>query len=344
MNEAKIEEILTSLGYKLQDRGRYWQTSAIYRNGDNKTALQIYKDTGIWKDYVEQSAFMPFEKLLKVTLKTNSDEEIKKYKIKDDFFELKHTNSQRKIEMEKTYPETCLKRLLPHYKFYNDKGIDTETLKLFKAGLATEGKMYQRFVFPIYNLNNQIHGFSGRDMAQSSDRPKWKHIGVKSKWIYPHLLSTDYVTKTQEVFLVESIGDLLNLYQNNIKNVFCTFGLEIPPSLISYLVGLNPEKIFICFNNDENSKYNSGYNACLKNFIKLQSFFDNHKVYIHLPLKNDFGDMKNSEIENWYDSRKNIDKNNLDVNIIKDINRLLKERNMPKTFHSSFKKFKKIYE
>ena len=67
MNSSKIEEVLTSLGYKLTDRGSYWQTSAIYRNGDNNTALQIYKDTGVWKDYVEQTPYMTFEKLLKVT-------------------------------------------------------------------------------------------------------------------------------------------------------------------------------------------------------------------------------------------------------------------------------------
>ena len=64
-------------------------------------------------------------------------------------------------------------------KFYNDKGIDSSILKKLKGGLATKGKMYQRFVFPIYNQHKQIHGFSGRDMATSKDRPKWKHIGRK---------------------------------------------------------------------------------------------------------------------------------------------------------------------
>ena len=51
METSKIQSILEELGYNLYDQGNYWQCSALYRNGDNKTALQIYKDSGTWKDY-----------------------------------------------------------------------------------------------------------------------------------------------------------------------------------------------------------------------------------------------------------------------------------------------------
>ena len=68
MDSSKIRSILEDLGYKLSDKGSYWQSAALYRNGDNPTALQIYKDTGAWKDYVKDTAFMPFNKLLILTL------------------------------------------------------------------------------------------------------------------------------------------------------------------------------------------------------------------------------------------------------------------------------------
>jgi len=55
MDNTNIEEVLTSLGYKLTDRGSYWQTSAVFRDGNNNTAIQIYKDSGVWKDYVQQT-------------------------------------------------------------------------------------------------------------------------------------------------------------------------------------------------------------------------------------------------------------------------------------------------
>lgn len=343
MSSENIYETLTSLGYKLTDRGSYWQTNAIYRNGDNKTALQIYKDTGIWKDYVEQTPYMPFEKLLKITLNTNDDDEIKSY-IKNDF-PLKILHSDKKIEMEKIYSEDVLDKLLPHYKFYNEKGISDQVLKLFKGGLATNGNMFQRFVFPIYNLNKQIHGFSGRDMVNSKNRPKWKHMGIKSKWLFPHHLSHQYIKEKDEVILVESIGDVLSLFENGFKNVLCSFGLEISPSLTSYLVGLNPSKIIISFNDDSNSNFNSGKFGAFKNFLKLQSVFDNKKLYIHLPTSNDFGEMNLDQVNNWYNSFLSIEKSAHDINIIKEFKSFLSSGlNVSKKLESNFKKFKKTYE
>ena len=79
MNSEKIKQSLIDLGYKLSDRGAYWQTNAIFRNGDNKTAIQIYKDSGVWKDYVQGSKFSPFQRLVEITLGTNDPNEIKKY-------------------------------------------------------------------------------------------------------------------------------------------------------------------------------------------------------------------------------------------------------------------------
>jgi len=79
ISSDKIKQILEELGYKLHDKGKYWQTSAIYRNGDNETALQIYKDTGAWKDYVKNTPFMTFKKLLILTLNTNDAKELSKY-------------------------------------------------------------------------------------------------------------------------------------------------------------------------------------------------------------------------------------------------------------------------
>lgn len=343
MTPEKIKETLISFGYKLSDRGSYWQTNAIYRNGDNNTALQIYKDTGVWKDHVEQTSFMPFEKLVQVTLGTNDTEEIKKYISKDIPFEFSYQVG-KKIVMEKTYSKSILDKLLPHYDFYNKKGISSETLKLFKGGLATNGKMFQRFVFPIFNSSDKIHGFSGRSMIKDPSKPKWKHIGYKSKWIYPRLLSEKSIIDSGSVYIVESIGDLLSLYESGNKNILCSFGVGISPSLISYLVGLNPKKIFISFNNDSLSDNNAGLNGALKSFLKLTNYFDPSKVFISLPFKNDFGDMNTKEINDWFLNSNNIEKTDHDLNILKQLNSLFRNGVLNDSAGKSFKKFKKTFD
>ena len=306
MDSSKIQEVLQSLGYKLSDRGSYWQTNAIFRNGDNKTALQIYKDTGVWKDYVEGTNFFPFKRLVEATLGTNDQNEISKYINQEDAGLLysRKTAQAPKLEMEEVYKDIMLERLLPHYKFYNNKGISTETLKTLKGGLATSGQLNQRFVFPIINELGQIHGFSGRDMKveRNNNRPKWKHIGKKKNWVYPLYIdptTESHIEKEGFVIIVESIGDLLNLKENGTHNVLVSFGLDISSKLMCALVSISPKKIIISFNNDHSQENNRGLEASFKNYLKLLSVFEPERIKICLPLKTDFGDMTPEDFPEW---------------------------------------------
>ena len=78
MTVQKIKSVLEELGYKLSDSGSHWRTSALYRGGSNPTALKIYKDSGVWVDYVEESKFLPLKSLVSATLQTNDSEVIKR--------------------------------------------------------------------------------------------------------------------------------------------------------------------------------------------------------------------------------------------------------------------------
>lgn len=306
ISSEKIKDILQDLGYKLSDKGSYWQSPAIYRNGDNPTALQIYKDTGAWKDYVQNTPFMPFKQLLVLTLNTNDSKELSKYLNKEETFFLSERakNSIDKLQVEEIYPESLLSKLLPHYKFYNDRGISNEILMTLKGGLATRSQMYQRFVFPIYNEYGQIHGFSGRDLSGKEGKPKWKHMGKKKQWVYPAYVPTKdglLVEKMPKdyVILVESIGDALSCMQNGIFNVLVSFGLDLSSKLICALIKFNFTHVIIAFNNDKDKKDNRGMNACVKNYLKLLNYYDPENIKICLPIKNDFGDMHADDFVEW---------------------------------------------
>lgn len=344
----EFQEVLSNLGYNLVDRGKFWQTNAIYRGGDNRTALQIYKDTGTWKDHVLGSKFFPFKALIEKTLNTKDKRVIEKY-LKDGHTDL--TSRVRittdKLTMPTIYTQSYLDTLLPHYNFYTTKGISKQTLKEFHCGLETEGKMYQRLVFPIINEDGEVHGLSGRLLVEKENQPKWKHIGGKNNWVYPfYTLKLDGISKTEEaieekkeVILVESIGDCISLYDAGIKNVLITFGISLSPKLFCFLSQLNVDKIYISFNNDKDKKINIGMENCIKTYLKLLNAFDKDQLLISLPLNNDFGKMDKDLIKQWEEKNARLDQIKQREFILKYIEKIRKreKQTLPDSFYKNRK-------
>ena len=302
-----FQQTLESLGYNLIDCGDHWRTQALYRNGDNKTAVKIYKNTGVWMDFVQNKGSQPFESLVRATASLkNEDYSSIISKIKSGTVE-QYVKKQT-IEMEKVYPAKSLDKLFPNYKFYNDRNISEPTQKLFDVGLAGVGKMYRRMVFPIYNEHEQIIGFSGRKVDNDNNYPKWKHIGRRNNWVYPAFNAktgvNEAIEQNKTVILVESIGDALALYEQNIKNVLVIFGLCVNNNIINFLSSKCVNNIYICTNNDDHSSQNRGHIAAVKNYLKLSKYFDLQNLSIKMPPKpyNDFGDanLDDFELKNWY--------------------------------------------
>jgi len=343
-NQDKVKEILDELGYRLADRGSYWQTNAVFRDGDNKTAIQVYKDTGVWKDYVEGTEYLPLQALVKKTSGTDSknlDKILGEMKEGED---LHHVD---KLETEKSFDDSAFENLIPHYDFYTEKGISLKTLKHFQSGLSTGGQMYQRHVFPIRNEHQEIHGVSGRDVGNTSNsaRPKWKHVGKTSNWVYPLYLKNNIgnspcyesIISKKEVIIVESIGDCINLYENGFQNCLVSFGLNISQKLICAITELNPSKITISFNNDKLSEENRGLIASIKNYCKLLSFFDYEKLQICLPTKKDFGDMDTEDFSLWENKKNSLNSDNLRAHIRSRAEELFRNKKISKNLYSKLK-------
>tara|TARA_R110000824_G_scaffold65538_1_gene170598 strand:+ start:10428 stop:11471 length:1044 start_codon:yes stop_codon:yes gene_type:complete len=344
VNDDSIREALEELGYTLSDKGAYWQTNALYRGGDNRTALQIYKNSGTWKDYVKDTPFLPFKSLVEATLKTNDPNIIKSF-IKDSPSLLaRKYNPEERISCEKIYEDSVLDNLLPHYKYYNRKGISDLTLIKTRSGLATKGQMYQRFVFPIFNENLKIHGFSGRLITIDSNKPKWKHMGKKSSWIYPFYIQhnqeffvKDSILSSGEVFLVESIGDLLSLHERGIYNVLVIFGLDVSSKICCLLSSLNLDKIHLSLNNDADKEENRGLNGSIKNLLKLLNLFSIEKLRISLPVKNDFGDMNDSDFDEWEEKIKQPSSREYYDQILNTIESQKRQKKIPKSLLKNVK-------
>lgn len=336
-----LKDLLHSIGYdSLMDCGTYWRTNAVYRQGDNKTALRINKSTGKFQDFVEKK-YGTIEDLIKLTLGID-DVKLKEFYQTHvvDINNLVEKQDKPKITMEKTWTEAELTNLLPHYKFYEDKGISKETLKFFRSGFAHSGSMNQRYVFPIYSSDGKIHGWSGRDMTGKKEA-KWKHIGKKAFWIYPAYIPLytknvkgetevtypvlNEIIKKKEVILVESIGDMLALWERGVRNVLCTFGLVVSAKLASFIMAHDVRRIVIALNNDVESEINRGKVAAIDMFIDLLHYVDVSSLNICLPESNDFGVINDIQFNTWK-GKKDVTEKTVYEDVLAELTRRYREK------------------
>lgn len=314
---SSIGDFLVQMGYSPVEQGEYYRCAALYRGGDNPTALSISKISGRWSDFPQGISNAPFEKLIELTLGETKDDFLKNYRDSETFSTQQPVFKKNDYMKDDFYSPTLLSNLLNLYTFYEKRGISKETQSAYLTGYASSGKMYGRMVFPIYNESRQIIGFAGRDVydRESKNIPKWKILGKKKNFVYPFYLPEmenkfmESFKKNNEVILVESIGDSMALYQSGFMNNLVYFGLSGMDSLFGMLNRLNPDIITISFNNDTTSRVNRGLIGSIKAFLALSSIFDIDKLRIKLPLCNDFGDMILQDpqlFEKW--SNKQIDK------------------------------------
>jgi len=295
-----VKQTLLELGYSnIKDLGDFYRTKPIYRGSDNETSLSVNKTTGRFVDF-GRNIRGSFEELVRLSLRLDKIEDAKAW-ISDKTSH--YTEAPRyvvKISEQKIFDKNLLDKIEDDQKYWMDRGVSIETLKEFKGGTVSSGKMKDRYVFPIFNSKNKIVGFSGRDLLnyKKTHRPKWKHIGSKSTWIYPTFLNSDILLKNKKIIIVESIGDLLALWGAGIKYVIVSFGLDISSQLLSFLLKIDPNEVILSFNNDE-ANNSAGNKAANKAFKKLNKYFDSKQIKIILPDRKDFGEMNKKEIINW---------------------------------------------
>jgi 5S rRNA maturation endonuclease (ribonuclease M5) len=297
MEELNVFQVLTDLGYKLKDHGKEYRTRPLYRDSDNDTVLKIEKNSGNWFDF-KQNISGDLNSLVKLTLKLDGVDEAKQWlKNKNFISQIAFDVEKPLIKSAKSFDINILDRLENRHDYWINRNITQETISQFKGGVAHAGKMKNRYVFPIFNLKNNIIGFSGRDVTNIS-KIKWKHLGEKSDFLYPLFLNHSILQEQREVILVESVGDMLNLWQSGIKNVLVTFGTSLSLPILNHMLKLDIKKIYISLNNDSN-KNMAGNIGADKIYSRLKRYFDQRQLKIALPVKKDFGEMTREEILQW---------------------------------------------
>ena len=294
--------MLYELGYSnISEYPREYRTRPKYRDSDNNTVLRIDKTTGRFVDFAENISGS-FEDLVKLTLKMKTVDEAQKWVSSkgQSQGDTKIEIVKPEIKSPKVFNKTCLSKLVSNHMYWQSRGISEDTVSQFKGGIIGEGKMKNRYVFPIFDAKDRLVGVSGRytKPIKYDSIPKWKHIGDKYAWKYPLFLNHKIIIKEKKVFLVESIGDMLSLWEAGVKNSIVTFGLDVSSTIMGVLLRFDLDKIYISFNNDSN-KNSRGNFAAKKVEQKLLKHFDPNQIEVKLPTKNDFGDMDTKEIQSW---------------------------------------------
>lgn len=295
------KEILLDLGYtNIIENEKEYRTRPIYRDSSNGTVLKIRKDNGYFVDFARNISGS-FEELVKISLNLSSVNDAKTW-ISDKYQNFNTIKAQVKpeIKVTKIFDKENLLKLVQDHSYWIGRGVSEETIKAFRGGVITSGKMKDRYVFPIFNDKDDLIGASGRDLIIPSNgkRPKWKHVGNKSDWKYPCFLNLEEIKQKKQIIIVESIGDMLALWDCGIKTVAVSFGLDISVALINLFLKLDLDRIYLSFNNDSENN-DAGNIAADKNKNKLLKYFDPHQIKVLLPPKKDFGEMTREEIYQW---------------------------------------------
>lgn len=277
--ETSVFDILTELGYSLISDNNGWRTSRLYADGDNKTSLKIFEN-GNWYDFVENRGGN-LSDLVKVTLNLSSRD------YADNWLKNKKWSPQsvnfvyEKIKMKKTYDKANLEKLIPDHSYWQDRGISEKIVSKYNGGISRVGGTKDRYVFPILDFEDDLVGFAARDLTGKKAN-KWKLFGDKITWVFP--ISNDKeIRKLGQIYLVESIGDMLALEEVGINNTICLFGTSMNLAVLNYCIRTNPSQIIIALNNDSALGTCAGNNAALAIQNKLQRYFDFSSILVHFP-------------------------------------------------------------
>lgn len=170
--------------------------------------------------------------------------------------------------------------------YLTDRNIDDELVKQFQIGLSeTDGKLTSllqnkkisdedilksgisiekngklvdiynnRIMFPLWNIEGQVVGFSGR-IFEGESTSKYVNtmeteIFKKGDLLYNYHNAKEHARKEKQVIVVEGFMDVIRLYSIGIKNVVATMGTAITPNQASLIRKLS-QNIILMFDGDD---------------------------------------------------------------------------------------------
>ncbi|MEI3529966.1 MAG: DNA primase [Bacilli bacterium] len=134
------------------------------------------------------------------------------------------------------------------------------TSDMLKSGLIVKYKtnymdiFYNRVMFPLYDLNGQVVGFSGR-IYDSDDSSKYintkeTEIFKKGELLYNYHRAKNSCRQKNTVIVMEGFMDVIRAYTIGVDNVVATMGTAVTKNQASLIKKMARDVIF-CFDGDQ---------------------------------------------------------------------------------------------
>ena len=133
------------------------------------------------------------------------------------------------------------------------KGYSTLEMENYGLGNGFKDLYYNRIMFPLFDTNNRVVGFSGRIYQGTDDRKyvntKETPIFRKGEMLYNYYNAKEHCRLKKNVILVEGFMDVIRLYGIGIKNAVAVMGTALTKNQIQLLKRLS-HNIYVCLDGD----------------------------------------------------------------------------------------------
>jgi len=146
-------------------------------------------------------------------------------------------------------------------------GYEKELLEKTGLTIIKDNKFIDRFrgrvIFPIHSMSGRVLGFGARVLGNKSKTAKYLNspeslIYNKSKVLYGIFYAKQEIAKLDKCYIVEGYTDVIQLFQNGIKNVVSSSGTSLTTDQITMIRRLTPN-ITMLYDSDK-----AGVNATLR--------------------------------------------------------------------------------
>ena len=144
-------------------------------------------------------------------------------------------------------------------KFLTKKGYEEDDLARWGLLVKRDNKIYDKFrnrlMFPIFNHQGDVVGFSGRQIEKSDFGPKYLNspetpVYKKKETLYGLFQARDSVRRKGFAIMVEGNVDILSSHRVGVENIVCPLGTALTVEQCK-LIRRYADKLYFALDTDE---------------------------------------------------------------------------------------------